>query len=216
MKPFVIGIAGGSCSGKTSIANKFSDMLAGIGTALIRMDNYYHDLSGLALEERASINFDKPDAIDFRLLENHVEELLEGREIVIPSYNFRTHTREGPGRKARCRLPAEDAGRSVLIIEGLYALFRESLRTVMDIRVFIEAEMDICLSRRVKRDTSERGRTREGVYRQFYDTVIPMYNKYLLPTREYADLIVDASESSELAAGKIVSEFNKITRNTGA
>lgn len=210
MRTFVIGISGASCSGKTSIANKLSDMLCGGENALIRMDNYYHDFSSLEPEERALINFDKPDSVDFELLEDHVKGLLEGREIVIPAYNFITHTREGPGRKARCRLPAEGGGRSVLIIEGLYALLRESLRTIMDIRVFIEADMDTCLSRRVKRDTSERGRTREAVFRQFYDTVIPMYNKYVLPTREYADLIVDAEEPAELTAGKIISEFNKM------
>ncbi|MDZ7859344.1 MAG: uridine kinase [Candidatus Krumholzibacteriota bacterium] len=216
MRPFVIGISGASCSGKTSIANKLSDMLAGGENVLLRMDNYYYDLSDLESEERASVNFDKPDAVDFELLENHIKELLEGREIVIPAYNFRTHTREGLSRGARCRLSTEGTARSVLIIEGLYALLRESMRRVMDIRVFIEADMDVCLSRRVKRDTRERGRTREGVYRQFYDTVVPMYNKYVLPTREYADLIVDAKEPAELTAGKIISEFNKMIQDAGS
>ncbi|MCD6379101.1 uridine kinase [bacterium] len=204
MKPFVIGISGASCSGKTLIAKNLADKLTVRENAVIHMDSYYHDLGDMKPEEKAWVNFDIPEAIDFDLLENHVEGLLEGREVLIPEYNFKTHTRKPVSEGKHCKLSVKNRSRPVIIIEGLHVLFKKSLRELMDICVFIDTGMDICFSRRVERDTKKRGRTREDVYRQFNDTVIPMYEKYVLPTREYASLIVDGEKAAEKSVKDII------------
>jgi uridine kinase len=130
--------------------------------------------------------------------------LLEGREVLIPEYNFKTHTRKPVSEGKRCKLSVKNSNRPVVIIEGLHVLFKKSLRDLMDICVFIDAARDICLSRRIERDTKKRGRTREDVYRQFNGTVVSMYEKYVLPTRKYANLIVDGEKAAEKSARDII------------
>ena len=210
MKPFVIGISGASCSGKTLIANRLADKLNDREIATLKMDNYYYDLGSKKPEERALVNFDKPDAIDFDLFIKDVKELLEERKVLIPEYDFKTHTRKPLSEGRRSILFVKSANRPVIIIEGLHVFFNESLRKLVDLGVYIDAGMDVCLSRRIERDTMQRGRTRESVYRQFSDTVVPMYERYVFPTRNYADLIVNGEEAIERSVQKIMRELESI------
>ncbi len=212
MEPFVVGISGASCSGKTLISKNFADKLDGREHTIIQMDSYYRDLGNMKYEERSRANFDIPDAVDFNLLINDVKRLLEGCEVLLPEYNFKTHMRELPSEGRRRRISVKNTRRSVIIIEGLHVFFKEPLRELIGICVFIDTGMNICLSRRIERDTKERGRTRIEICRQFSNTVVPMYEKYVLPAREYADLIVDGEEAVDKSVREIMSEFkNRIS-----
>ena len=212
MEPFVVGISGASCSGKTLIAKNLADKLEDREHTIIQMDSYYRDLGNMKFEARSRANFDIPDAIDFNLLINDVKGLLEGREVLIPEYNFKTHTRESLSEGRLRSISVKNTRRSVIIIEGLHVFLKEPLRELIDICVFIDTCMNICLSRRIERDTKERGRTRTEICRQFSDTVVPMYEKYVLPARKYADIIVDGEKAVEESAREIMSEFkNRIS-----
>jgi len=212
MEPFVVGISGASCSGKTLVAKNLADKLEGREHTIIQMDSYYRDLGNIKFEARSRTNFDIPDAIDFTLLINDVKGLLEGRAVLIPEYNFKTHTRESLSEGRLRSISVKNTRRSVIIIEGLHVFLKEPLRDLIDICVFIDTGMNVCLSRRIERDTRERGRTRTEICRQFSDTVVPMYEKYVFPARKYADIIVDGEKAVEESAREIMNEFkNRIS-----
>jgi len=200
--PFLIGITGGSCSGKTAIARELSRRLAGHATAVLSMDSYYIDLSHVPEAERALRNFDHPDAIDFPLLMDHLKHLLAGDEILVPAYDFTSHTRAPRGEGHSLRLPASPGKRPVVILEGLHACYSEEIRELEDVRIFIDCDPGICLSRRIERDVRERGRDPDSIRGKWQETVTPMYREYVEPVKAFADIVLDGTrhidESVEL------------------
>lgn len=197
----VIGIAGGSCAGKTALSEALARRVAGREPVIVPLDAYYHDLSHLAPEERARHDFDHPSAIDFDLFEDDLRALSRGGGRLVPVYDYATHTRRPRSEWRRIAPAPPGRPARIVIVEGLHALYRESVRAVYDLAVFIEAPDEVRLDRRLARDTSERGRTGDDVRRQYAETVTPMYERYVAPMRAFADLVLDGSRPvAELAA----------------
>jgi uridine kinase len=194
--PFLIGIAGPSCSGKSVLAAGVARRLGISESAVIPLDAYYRDLSALRPEERAETNFDHPDALDRRLLSEHLRALARGEPVSRPVYRFDSHTRSGRG----CEVPVD----SYIVVEGLFALYWSDVRACLGLRVFVDADERLCLDRRLERDTRRRGRTPASVRRQFRETVVPMSRRHVLPTRRYADLVVRGDEPLDRGVAAIV------------
>lgn len=205
MKPYVIAIAGPSCSGKTSVANRIA---ARVPATIFSLDSYYHDLATFSFEERAAFNFDHPDSLEVEALSRDLHDLAAGKEVVRPVYDFATHTRSTRTETLR---PSE-----YLIVEGLFTLYWESIREIYSTKVFMEAPHNVCLPRREARDIAERGRTAESVHRQYTTTVQPMADQFIIPTRQYADLILSGSapvgESAEAVLAHVRSVEQAATR----
>jgi uridine kinase len=182
-RPYFIGIAGGSCSGKTTIARGVVRRLSEKGAALISIDSYYHGLVSASPGDIEKYNFDDPSALDSALIFHHLRELAAGRAVDIPVYDFKTHT----------RTPRVDRVEPVsyIIIEGLFPLYWEEVRSLLRTGVFVDVAHAVCLERRLRRDTHERGRPRDEVIRRYNEMARPMYEKYVLPSRQFADVIVD-------------------------
>ena len=178
----LIGLAGGTGAGKTLVAQSIAQDLGGDSVLLIEQDSYYKDLQHIPLGERENRNFDHPDAFDRDLLRTQLEALLAGREVDMPSYDMRTHTRVGQ--------PMRVKGRRILILDGLLVLEDPGLRHLMDIKIYVDADPDIRFIRRLKRDLTERGRTLDQVIRQYESTVRPMHLQFVEPSKRYADLVV--------------------------
>jgi len=193
MKTTLIGLAGGTGAGKSTIVRALVDRLGGCA---IDLDAYYLDRSGLSPEERARINYDQPSAFDDALLVQHLERLIAGQAIPKPVYAFDTHTRVGIETVAPARL---------VIVEGLFALWWESLRSLFAVKVFVEAPADVRLVRRIRRDAAERHRTTEQVLQQYVGTVRPMHERYVEPTRAHADVIVTNDGPIEDTVERVVS-----------
>lgn len=185
---FVIGIGGGTGTGKSTAAREVCERYAVVGVALLDQDSYYLDRSHLSPDERNAVNFDEPPAIDHDLLLAHINALLSGASIEKPHYDFSTHTRSGKGRTVA-------AGRLV-VVEGLFAWWDPRVRDLMRLRVFLDADAGIRLIRRARRDLSMRGRSLESVFRQYIDTVRPMHEKYIEPAKADADLVIDTSSGT--------------------
>ena len=187
----LIGIAGGTGSGKTSIAKAIASDFGKSEVALIEQDSYYKDLSNLTIEERASVNFDHPDAIDFTLMRDHLQKLMKGNVVDIPIYDYTTHTREKKSRKVEKH--------HIIILEGILALFDQKIRNMMDIKIYVETADDIRVIRRIKRDINKRERTFPSVIEQYYKTVRPMHIQFVEPTKKYADIIVPEGGQNKVA-----------------
>jgi uridine kinase len=176
---YLIGVAGGTGAGKGTVVRALVERFGGVS---IDLDSYYHDHSGLALEKRRLLNYDEPAAIDVALLLDHLRQLTMGVAVAKPKYSFQSHTRVGAEMVSPARL---------ILVEGLFALWWEELRALLDVRVFVDAPPGVRLARRVRRDVSERGRTVESVMAQYASTVKAMHERYVEPTRVYADLVVE-------------------------
>lgn len=201
-RAIVIGIAGGSCAGKTILAEVLARRMAGRETVIVPVDAYYHDLSHLPPEERARHDFDHPSAIDFDLFESDVRALARGGGRLVPVYDYTTHTRAPRSEWRRVPPAVPGSAARIIIVEGLHALYLESVRGIYDLSVFIEAPDQVRLGRRIDRDTRERGRTEDDIRRQYAEAVTPMYERYVLPLRESAGIVLDGSRPvAELAAG---------------
>jgi uridine kinase len=199
-KPYCIAIAGGSGAGKTCLAQRLGQVLP---ASVLGLDCYYPDLGHLPLERRHHLNFDAPEALDWDLMLEQFTALADGRAIAQPVYDFLTHTRTGTTRRI-------EPGRFV-IFEGLFALYDARLRALCETRVFVEAADALCLERRVARDVRERGRTRESVLRQYREQVRPMYERHVLPTRAYADLVLPGEEPME---GLVAAVLQRVERGS--
>lgn len=186
MQPYLIGVAGASCSGKTTFAKALGVHLGRDATVQITLDSYYYDLSHLTEDLIGRWNLDEPAALEHELLFDNLERLSRGETIQKPVYDHRTHT-----RRAR---PAPIKPKPYVIIEGLFALYWEEVRKLLGTKVFIDATHDLCLERRYERDRSKRGRTQEEVTRRYNDTVGPMYDLHVYPTRRHAEVIVSATD----------------------
>lgn len=192
---FVLGVAGGSCSGKTTVARRVAELLEEVPTLHIRFDSYYRPLNHLPLEERHRCNFDHPDSLEHELFAAHLEALRGGQAIELPRYDFATHAREahtdrvGPAR--------------VVIADGILLLAYAQVRGQLDLSVFLDVPEEVRLSRRVARDQVERGRSEESVRRQFAESVAPMHAQFVQPGVGVADRVIDHPYSIEEAAQEL-------------
>lgn len=197
--PVIVAIAGPSCSGKTTTARALVRAWTHGPSAILPIDAYYRDLSHLTPEERARVNFDSPDAIEWELLERHAASLARGEAVEVPVYDFSTHTRT-PGTH-HMEPPA------LLVIEGLFALHAAPLRDLCTLRVYIDADDSRCLDRRVDRDVRERGRSQDSVVEQYARTVRPMAAQYILPSRQHAHITLRGSDPVEHNVSAILSQL---------
>ena len=188
---YIIGIAGGTGSGKTTVVRKIIESLPLDKVALIPQDSYYNDTTGMTMEERRLINFDHPDAFDWDLLTHQIEELRNGRAIEQPTYSYIESNRQPETVHVE---PCE-----VIIIEGIMALFKKELRDLMDLKIFVDADPDERLIRVIQRDTVERGRTTQMVIDRYREVLKPMHEEFIEPTKRYADLIVPQGGSNKEA-----------------
>ncbi|MFT3738630.1 MAG: uridine kinase [Breznakibacter sp.] len=187
----IIGIAGGTGSGKTTVVRKIMERLPKDEVAILPQDSYYKDNGGIPLEERQKINFDHPDSIEFDLLVEHLKMLKRNESIRQPIYSYITCTRS--------KETIEVKPRDVIIVEGILVLTHPPLRELMDLKVFVDAEADDRLIRVIQRDISERGRTVDKVLVRYEDTVKPMHLQFIEPTKRYADLIVPQGGNNHIA-----------------
>ena len=181
-RPFIIGIAGGTGSGKTSVVNEIVKSLNNNNVVVIQHDSYYRDRSHLPFEERENINFDHPDALETDLLIQHFKDLIAGRKISIPAYDFKAHTRKRGGVLI--------AAQQTIIVEGILIFVEKRLRKLMDVKIFVDTDDDIRFIRRVQRDINDRGRSIESVISQYLETVRPMHIEFVEPSKKYADIII--------------------------
>lgn len=202
-KPVIIGIAGGSGSGKTTIAHELADRINDDDHIMIMtQDSYYKDNTDLPMSERKKINYDHPDAFDMPLLEAQLNQLLHRKSIEMPTYDFTAHTRSDETIHIE---PAD-----IIILEGILVLFNEEIRNLMDIKVFVDTDDDIRFIRRLERDMKERGRSLDSVINQYLSTVKPMYNQFIEPTKRYADIIVPEGGANRVAIDMLTTKIESI------
>jgi uridine kinase len=182
MKPFLIGIAGGTGSGKTTVARRIFHSLHLDAAAFLDYDSYYKELGHLSLEERSRINFDHPDSLDNDLFIHHLERLIAGEAIYKPVYDFTRHTRAPE--------TVEVQPRDVILVDGILLFADGRLREMFDLKIFVDTEADVRFIRRLKRDLEERGRALDAVIEQYLTTVRPMHFEFVEPTKRYADVIL--------------------------
>lgn len=187
----IVGIAGGTGSGKTTVANNIVEALGEANVALISQDAYYKDLSKMSFEERQRLNYDHPDAFDNDLLLEHLGQLRNRQTIQLPVYDFSLHT----------RLPQTISVeyKPVLVLEGIHVLVDERIRNALDIKVFVDTDADVRVLRRMIRDIKDRGRTLDSVYEQYLSTVKPMHDAFIEPSKRYADLIIPEGGENKIA-----------------
>lgn len=201
-KAILVGIAGASGSGKTSVAGSIIEGLGADRAVVIQEDSYYKGLSHLSYDERAATNFDHPDAFDRELLVEHLLQLLNGEAVSRPIYDYTGHL--------RLEETEEVTPRAVVILEGILVLHDVRLRELMDLRVFVDTPLDICLVRRLKRDVSERGRTVDSVIGQYERTVRPMYLRFVGPSKQYADIVIAGEGDSSVALGALIGKIGAL------
>lgn len=202
MEPVVIGMAGGTGSGKTTVANEILKRAGTKMISFIQHDAYYKDLGNLAQAQRAMQNFDHPDALDNELLIKHLQALKAGQPIEMPVYDFTTHTRT---RETRHVEPHR-----VIILEGILIFADEALRRQMDVKIYVDTDADIRFIRRLQRDIAERGRTMESVIHQYLATVRPMHQEFVEPSKRYADVIIPEGGFNEVAMEMIASRIKAL------
>jgi len=196
MQPIIIGIAGGSGSGKTTLANRIIEKLTSDIVLLVQHDAYYYDLSVMPDPNPANINYDHPNSLETTLCVDHLHKLKHGERVQQPLYDFSTHKRRRESR------PLEP--KPIILVEGILVLVEESLRAELDLKVFVDAEPDIRLLRRMERDITVRGRTVQSVRDQYYSTVRPMYEKFIAPSKQYADIIIPHGGENTVAQDVLI------------
>lgn len=197
----IIGIGGGTGSGKTTVVDQIIANLPQGQVAVISQDSYYKDLSHLTKEDRTKVNFDHPNAIDFKLLCEHLVELKEGRSILEPVYSFVEHNRT---EQTKLIQPTK-----VLVVEGILILTDPTIRSIFDIKVFVHADSDERLIRRLKRDIAERGRDLDEVLNRYQTTLKPMHQQFIEPTKEFADIIIPNNRYNTVAVDIVRSIINE-------
>jgi len=205
VKPFVIGIAGLSGSGKTALARRLAERLDSVAVSL---DSYYFPQSHLSLEQRARINYDHPDALDWELLDEHLRSLAAGEGIDEPRYLFDRHTRSAETTRIEPR--------PFLLLEGILALHSSEIRDLLDLKVFVSTNDEECLRRRLERDIAERGRTRECVLRQYEETVWPMALQFVLPSSGFADIVVSGEEPLDQSVAAVLAAASRASRSASS
>jgi uridine kinase len=205
VRPYIVGIAGGTGSGKTTVADKLAQAMPAGRCVTIEHDAYYRDQGHLPAEDRDAINYDHPTALDSELLARHLAELRGGRAIEAPIYDFATHTRR---RETRSLAPAR-----VIIVEGILVFAEPALRELMDIKIFVDTDPDIRLMRRIRRDLEERGRTLSSVRDQYHTTVRPMHLEYVEPSKRWADLIIPEGGDNRVALDVLLGQLWRVVND---
>lgn len=202
LTPTLIGCAGGSGSGKTTLAAAIDDRLGSNRSGVLSLDSYYKDLSHLPLKERAAVNFDHPDALDVQLLTQQIRQLRCGKAVEVPRYDFTTHTR----RLETLTLQSKP----VVLIEGILLLALEPIRSLLDLKVFIDTPADIRFIRRLVRDIQERGRTVDSCIQQYYATTRPMHLAWVESSKVFADVVVSGEEEIETLATLLIDRIENL------
>jgi len=198
----IIGIAGASGSGKTLVAKNIFENLGSDRVVIMQEDSYYKDLSDIPFDERTGKNFDHPNAFDHALLQYHLSELIKGNSISHPIYDYKTHSR---------LMETKTVGpHKVVVLEGILIMSDPKLRNLMDIKVFIDTEPDICFIRRLKRDINERARSVESIINQYMETVRPMYFQFIEPAKRYADIIIPQGGKNAVAIDILTAKIKSL------
>ncbi len=200
--PVIIGVAGGSASGKTSVSAQILSRIGPQRIAYLQHDSYYCDESHLGLVVRAARNYDHPDSLETSLLVEHLLRLRRGEAVAVPIYDFTTYQRRAESRIV--------AAAPVILVEGILIFAERSLRDLMDIRIFVDTDADIRFIRRLRRDISERGRTLESVVQQYLETVRPMHLEFVEPSKRYANVIVPEGGRNQVAMEMIISRIQTL------
>ena len=198
-RPLILGVAGGSGSGKTTVVSQIIRAMEPVPVSLLHHDSYYRDHPDLSDQERARLNYDHPDVLETPLLADHLRELLAGQAVEEPVYDFTTHSRTDETRRIEPN--------PVVIVDGILILAEPELRELMDIRVFVETDSDLRFIRRLLRDTQERGRSVDSVIRQYQETVRPMHLEFVEPSRRHADVIVPFGRENRVAISMLVARL---------
>ena len=199
---FVIGVAGGSGSGKTTVVRRIVDSIGPEQVTLLQHDRYYRDRNDLRLEERAALNYDHPNSLETDLLVRHVRDLKKGKPVDVPTYDFTRH--------ARLSETETFQPRRALIVEGILVFTDAALRDLMDIKVFVDTDSDTRFIRRLQRDVAERGRTMESVIDQYQSTVKPMHLEFVEPSKRYADVIIPLGGHNTVAVDLLLTMLRSV------
>lgn len=207
MKPITIGVAGGTGSGKTTVALKILERVGFDRIAYLPHDAYYRDASNLPPAERSQLNFDHPDALDNDLLIQHLRQLQAGHAVEIPVYDFKTHTRLAETRRVDPQ--------PVILVEGILIFADKRLRELMDVKIFVDTDADLRFIRRLQRDITERGRSLESVIHQYLHTVRPMHLEFVEPSKRYADVIIPEGGFNEVAIDMVAARLRSLVEQAG-
>ena len=202
MASFVIGVAGGSGSGKTTVVRRIVDSLGLEHVTLLQHDRYYRDRNDLRLEERAALNYDHPNSLETDLLVQHVRDLKSGKSVEVPTYDFTRHARLSERETSQPR--------RALIVEGILVFTDAALRELMDLKVFVDTDSDTRFIRRLQRDVAERGRTMESVIDQYLNTVRPMHLEFVEPSKRYADVIIPLGGHNTVAVDLLLTMLRSV------
>jgi uridine kinase len=202
--PLVIGIAGGSGSGKTTVAQEILQRVGPDRIAFLQHDAYYKDLSGLPPAQRAEVNFDHPNSLETELLISHVEMLKQGESVEVPIYDFSHHSRTDSTYTVRPR--------GVILVEGILIFVESALRNICDVKIFVDTDSDIRFIRRLQRDIAERGRTTDTVIKQYMSTVRPMHLEFVEPSKRYADVIIPEGGMNVPALDMVVARIEALLK----
>lgn len=201
-KPKVIGIVGGSGSGKTTVTKRIIEELTEEKVVLIEQDYYYKDQSHMTMEERIRTNYDHPDAFDNELLCQQLSDLIDGKTVEMPRYDYVNHTRSDQ--------TVLQEPKDIIIVEGLFGLYSKTIRDRLDIKIFVDTPSDIRILRRLLRDMNERGRSVESVINQYLTSVRPMHEQYIQPTKQYADIIIPDGGYNDIAVDILITKIKSI------
>ncbi|MCX4243768.1 uridine kinase [Paraliomyxa miuraensis] len=202
MTTLVVGIAGATGSGKTTVARRLTEALPRGSVALLQHDSYYRDRSDLTYEARCELNFDHPDSLETSLMVEHIQSLREGKAAGVPIYDFTTHRRRPDVQRIE---PA-----AVLVVEGILVLADAAVREMLDIKVFVDTDADIRVFRRIRRDIEQRGRSFAAVRKQYYSTVRPMHLQFVEPSKRWADVIVPEGGRNQVALDLLVARLRTV------
>lgn len=203
-RPFLIGVAGGTCSGKTTVSERLAELAGDDNLALIKLDSYYITRDHQPIHERASANYDHPDAFDWQLLNDHMAALVNGGSVPVPVYDYANHTRSSEVRMVR---PAR-----IVVVEGILVLYEPTLRERFDLRVYVDTDADLRLIRRLERDVAERGRTHESIIAQYLATVRPSHEQFIEPSKRHADAIFPQGGMNEPALEVLLARVRELVR----
>jgi uridine kinase len=202
--PLVIGIAGGSGSGKTTVAQEILQRVGPDRIAFLQHDSYYKDLSGLPPTQRAEVNFDHPNSLETELLTSHIAALRDGQAVEVPIYDFSTHSRTTRTFTVQPR--------RVILVEGILIFTEAALRDMFDVKIFVDTDSDLRLIRRLERDIAERGRTAQSVIKQYQTTVRPMHLEFVEPSKRYADVIIPEGGFNTAALDMVVARVDALLK----
>lgn len=204
-QPYVIGIAGGSGAGKTTVIRRIIEQTGSENSVILQHDWYYRDNEGMDLSERAELNYDHPDSLETDLMVQHLKTLLGGGEVDVPQYDFGIHQRK------KEYLPIQSA--KIIIIDGILIFTSKPLRRLMDMKIFVDADPDLRFIRRLKRDISERKRSLDSIISQYLATVKPMHDRYVESSRRHADVILPHCFENSVAINLVISQMKSVLAN---